>query len=399
MSWNHKSKIVGFAVAIQSVAGVFTTPTSADMLAVSNVTNANNDITADDPTMTGTGWDAESIVVGEEAQIGFTMPLRGPGGAAPPAANANIWGRVYQSAGWAEVITAAEVTGTLQTSTTTTAVLHAGASSVDDFYTGMPVQAATIGSGFKGYTPIVGYTGGTRTAALGETLGAAPSGTFTIPKNIIYVEGALKTEGPLLSVRIWRDKKIYDYKDVRVETLQHDFPVANNNNTNFPSVEASLKGNVENVTDGTTPDNPAGLAAQIALELAPCKNGKFGINRVALGHNSLRYGNSLTVNAPSNIHQVSGQDAFETVSGTRSIELDLNQMDNTTFNARSVQAAGTIVPIIQTWGRGAGNNFAFTLPATRLRQLNPGDSNGFVNLTGNAVQARVDRSAVLAIWW
>lgn len=398
MAWNHKSRIVAIGIAIQPVAGTFTTPTASDMIAASNVTNSNSDVTAEDPTLTGTGWESEPIVVGEEGQIGFTMALRGPGGAAPPAANGWVPGRVLQSAGWTEVITTTPVTGTMQAGgTTTTFPLAVTASSVDDFYNGMPIQAASIAaSGFKQTTMIADYVGSTRLVSLAETLGGAASGTFTIPANLLYLEGALKVEGPLLSVRIWRDKKIYDYKDVRVESLQWDFPVANNNNTTFSSLEVSGKGNVVDVTDGTTPTLASSL---IALDIAPCKNGKFTMDKVMLGHNSLRYGNALSVAAPSNIHSVDGQDAYETISGTRTIEIDVNQMDNTTFNARAKRNAGTVMPIMQTWGNGAGNNFGFTLFATKLRQLNPGDSNGFVNLTGNSVQASLDKSAALAIWW
>lgn len=399
MSWNHKSRITAIAIAIQPVPGTFTAPLAADMIAASNVTNQNTDITAEDPTLTGTGWESEAIVVGEEGQIGFTLPLRGPGGASPPAANSWPVGRAFQNLGWSEVITAAPIAGVTQAgSTTSSVVLAVAASAVDDFYTGMPLQMAAIGAGFKQNTMITGYTGGTRAAAIGETLGAAPGAgvAYTIPANLTYVEGALSSAVPLLSVRIWRDRKIYDYKDVQLESFTLDMPVANNNNTTFSSGEFSGKGNVEAVDDGVTPVLDAAL---LALELAPCKNGKFSLDRTPLGHNSVRYGNSLNVAAPSNIHQVSGQDAYETTSGSRSIELDLNQMDNGTFNARTKRNAGTIMPLMQTWGNGAGNNFGFTIPACKLRQLNPGDNNGYVNLTGNAVQARLDRSAALSIWW
>lgn len=397
MAWNHKSRIVAIALAIQPVAGTFTAPLAADMIAASNVTNQNTDITAEDPTLTGTGWESEAIVVGEEGQIGFTLPLRGPGGVAPPVANAWVPGRAFQNLGWAEVITAAPIAGVMQAGgTTTTAVLAIAASAVDDFYTGMPIQSASIGAGFKQTSMITGYAGGTRTATLGETLGGAANGNYTIPANLMYVEGSLSTAGPLLSVRIWRDRKIYDYKDVQLESLNIDMPVANNNNTTFPSAEFSGKGNVHDVTDGVTPVLDAAL---LALELAPCKNGKFSLDKTALGHNSVRYGNALNVAAPSNIHQESGQDAYETTSGNRSIELDINQMDNATFNVRTKRNNGTIMSLMQTWGNGAGNNFGFTIPACKLRQLNPGDNNGFVNLTGNAVQARLNKSASLAIWW
>lgn len=397
MAWNHKSRIVAIGIVAQVAAGAFIAPGAADIIAASNVTNQNNDITAEDPTLTGTGWEAENILIGEEGQIGFTMPLRGPGGNAPPAAGAWVPGRVLKSAGWSEVITAAPIAAAIAAgSTATEIVLQAGQSAVDGFYVGMPISSASIGAGFKQYSIITHYDGDTRTAKIGETLGAAANGNFEIPANLLYLEGALSTEGPLLSVRVWRDRQVYDYVDVRVESLNFDMPVGNVNNTVFPSIEAAGKGTVHNVDQGVTPQIDPAL---LSIELAPCKGGKFSLDRVALGHNSLRYGNALTVAAPSNIHQESGQDAYETVSGTRTIDLDLNQMDTNTFNHRSRRGTQAIIPIMQTWGRGPGNNFGFVLPNTRLRGLNPGDNNGFVNLTGSAVQTTVDKSAAFAIWW
>jgi hypothetical protein len=401
MAWNHKSKILAIAVAIQPVAGTFTAPLAADVIAASNVTNQNNDITAEDPTLTGTGWDAEQIIVGEEGQVGFTFALRGPGGAAPPAANAYVPGRCFQNLGWAEVITPTAIAGVTQTgSSADTIILAVAASATDDFYTGMPLQMAGIGAGFKQTSMIVSYAGGSRSAGIGETMGAAPGAgvAYTIPANLLYIEGSNSGSGPLLSVRIWRDKKVYDYKDVRLETFTFDMPVANNNNTTFPSIEFAGKGNVHDVTDGVTPS----LGTLLNVGIAGCRNGKFTLDRTMLGHNSLRYGNNLTVAAPSNIHMANGQDAYEVTGGSRSIDIDVNQMDNTTFNARTKRAAGlagTSMPIMQTWGIAAGNNFGFTIPAARLGQLNPGDSNGFVNLTGNALQSRLDKAAALSIWW
>src|SRR3546814_3311478 len=63
---------------------------------------------------------------------------------------------------------------------------------------------------------IMDYNGTTKTAVLAETLGAAiVAGDYTIPANLTYVLGTLSTAPPLLSISVWRDKKRYDYRDVR----------------------------------------------------------------------------------------------------------------------------------------------------------------------------------------
>src|SRR3546814_2186893 len=51
----------------------------------------------------------------------------------------------------------------------------------------------------------------------------------------------LSTAPPLLSISVWRDKKRYDYRDVRPTSLTLDMPVANEANQVFPSLEAQFK--------------------------------------------------------------------------------------------------------------------------------------------------------------
>src|SRR3546814_4207821 len=73
------------------------------------------------------------------------------------------------------VVTAAPITGTAQAGgSTTTAVLAALASAVDDAYLGMPIQHANVGTAgtVKGTSMIMDYNGTTKTAVLAETLGA-----------------------------------------------------------------------------------------------------------------------------------------------------------------------------------------------------------------------------------
>ena len=167
MAWNHKARVVALAVAIQSVPGTFTTPTSADIIAVAPPTNGEDIVSVDDPTATGSIWQAPRVFLGKTANVGAVAPLRGPGGATPPALNAWPLGRVLQAAGYAEVRSAAAVTGTAAAGgTTTSIVLAAGASAVDDFYNGMPIQHATIGTAgtIKGNSLILDYNGTSKAA-------------------------------------------------------------------------------------------------------------------------------------------------------------------------------------------------------------------------------------------
>jgi hypothetical protein len=400
MAWNHKSRVVAIAVALQAVPGVFTTPAQADIIAASPPTNGEDIVSAEDPTATGSVWQAPRVYLGKTANVGTSAPLRGPGGAAPFAANAWPLGRVFQAAGFAEVRTVAAVTGTAQAGgTTTSIILAAGASAVDDLYLGMPIQHATIGAGaVKGTSIITDYNGTSKVAMIGETMGSAVvAGAYTIPPNVVYQLGTMSTSPPLLSVTVWRDKKRYDYRDVRITQLTIDMPVSNEQNQSYPSVEFSMKGLPAGVTDvASTPE----LTPAMLSTIAPYRNGKFSLDRTALGHQSTRFQISADVAGASNAHAVEGQDGYEIMSGSRQVDFDLNQMAVTDFNIDTRVDNQTTISTMALWGLGAGNRFGFCCPELALNPMNnPGDRNGFVNLTGNAAFVGVDKSATLTIWW
>lgn len=401
MAWNHKSRVVAMAIAIQSAAGTFDAPTSSNLIAVSPPSQSEELISADDPTATGSVWENPRIYLGKTSTMSAVMPLRGPGGTAVPAANAWLPGNILQAAGFTEVRTTSAITGTAGASSTTTAVdiSDAGfsASATDDFYVGMPIQHANIGTGLKANSGIVDYNGTSKLATIAETVGSAPtSGTATIPPNLLYQLSTLSTSPPILSVSIWRDKKRYDYRDCTVQSLTIDMPVANESSQTFPSIEFGLKGLLEAVADDTAPALPSTLLTS----LAPFRNGKFTLDKVALGHQSTRFSLNLNVGAASNAAAAEGQDAYEIMSGSRTIEMDLNQMAVSDFNIETRVDGQTNVSMMSLWGAGEGNRFVFTCPNAVLDPMNnPGDRNGFVNLTGNALPADVDKSATLAIWW
>lgn len=400
MAWNHKTRVVAFAACFQPVAGTYVAPTAADIIPVSVPTNGEDLISTEDPTATGSVWAAPRIFLGKTGNAGATAALRGPGGSVPFSAGAWPLGRILQAAGFAEVITPTAITGVLQAgSSTTSLVLGSGLSAVDDYYIGMPVQNANIGSGaVKGTSIITDYVGSTKAAAIAETLGVAPAAgaAFSIPANVTYQLGTLSSAPPLLSVSVWRDKKRYNYKDVRIQSLTIDMPVASEASSGFPSVEFSLKGLVQSVVDEST---PALTSAQLSV-IAPFRNGKFMLDRVALGHANTNFQISAEVAGASNAWQPSGQDQYDIMSGSRSFTLDLNQMGVSDFDIDTRVDNQTTVSSMSLWGMGPGNRFGFCVPEVVLDPLNnPGDRNGFVNLTGNAAFKGVEKSATLTIWW
>lgn len=400
MAWNHRSKVMAMAIAIQSAVGTFVQPSAAtDLLAVANGTNTHDPVTADDPTATGSVWDSPRVYLGKNATIGGTIPLRGPGGAAPPLANAWVPGRIFQGGGWIEIRKATTSTAALAAAGASNALtLAASESAVDDFLIGAPIQQASIGTGFLATTLITDYVGSTKVATLPETIGSPPASgaNYTIPAYLSYVLGTLTTDPPVLSISVWRDKKRYDYRDFRPSSIAVNIPVSNEANTGFPDMTFSGRAIVQAVVDDTTPVLPSSI---LATPVAPARNGKFYLDRVKLGHQSLSFTESATVAAASNQNQATGQDGYDIVSGSRQTALDLNQMAVADFNLDAREEAQTKVSVLSTWGMGPGNNFGFVQPNLVLDPFSPGDRNGYVNLTGNATPTDIDKSAALTIWW
>ena len=93
---------VAVAIATQAVPGTFVAPTNADLYPCSNASIDLAGVTTTNPEYTGTVQQNGDIVVGRTASITFTMFLRPPGGATPPALAAFVPGRVLRNAKFTE---------------------------------------------------------------------------------------------------------------------------------------------------------------------------------------------------------------------------------------------------------------------------------------------------------
>lgn len=398
MAHNHRDKIFAMGVRLQTAAGSFDLPTQADLVAVSSPEGGRDPLEAPDPTETGSIWEQEPIFLGETGTGGATIPLRGPGGVAPPAANAFTIGRIMQGCGFSEIRRATEQAATALGvgSTATQMVLANSESSVDDFLVGTPIRSADIGSGFRGTTLIQDYIGATRTAVLAETLGGVPTADYILPASLSYVLGTMTVTPPVLSISIWRDKKRYDFRDCVINSWSIDSPVANEQNLAFPSLQFGFKGVPVGSSADTTPTLPQSI---LSTQPPPNRAGKFYLDRVQLSHASTRFNIGLEASAPPNANQDTGQDGYDIISGTRGIELDLNQMDVSEFDVDQRIADRTVMPLLNTWGGVAGNRIGMLIPALRLTSLRPGSRNGYVSLAGGAGVSNIDKGFALSFFY
>lgn len=399
MVWNHRDKLTAMGIALQAVPGVFTAPAAADLIGAANMDNGSDIISAADPTQTGTVWDSPRIYLGETGTGGATIPLRGPGGVAPPALDAWPVGRVMRASGFTELRLAAPVgpTALVAGSTVSTLALAAGENAADDFYIGHPIQHAAIGSGFRQTTIIRDYVGATKTALLAETIVAPAAGTmYTRPAFIGYLQGTLGTAPPLLSISVWRGRLRYDYRDCVITSWSIDTPTANEQNQSFPALQFTFKGvPVDPVQDPC----PAIPSAVLNVPVPPAKGGKFFFDRIMLGHAGAKVNVGLEAGAAPNMNQDAGQDGYDILSGNRNVELDINQMDIADFDLKARQKAQTQMPFLETWGLGSGNNVGLLIQNVVLDPLKPGGRNGYVGLTGQAQPTDVDKSVALTFWY
>lgn len=390
MSWNHRSRMVAVGIKKQAVLGTFDAPNqTTDLIGISAANNADEIIQAADPTMNGSIFEQPRVFLGRSSTAGGTVPLRGA--AALPAADGWVPGRILQAAGFAELRIAAAITANLQAGSTTTAmVLDAAQSAVDDFLFGAAISHANIGTGFKAFSLINDYVGASKLASIIETI-VAPAGatSFTIPASLVYQLGTLNTAPPLLSISIWRDKKRYDYRDCALQSLGFDFPVSNETNQVFPSFDFTMKGVKQAEADQASPLLPQSV---LNVPVPALRGGKFLMDRVPLGHAAMRAGLNADTAAASNAAQAAGQDGYDIVGAARTLEYDLNNMNITDFDIETRIANQTIFTSGTLWGGAAFNRFGFVIPGQVLDAFNPGDRNGFVNLSGNAHQTDVDKS-------
>lgn len=397
MSWNHRDRLFGVAITLQPTPGQFVLGGQANLLAVASPNNGDDVVSAPDPTQTGTIWEAPRIFIGLSGTGGGTIPLRGPGGAQPPLANAWPFGIVMQACGFAEIRRAAATAAqALVAGTTTTMTLAAGESSVDDFYTGMPIQNANVGTGFRQTTLIQDYIGATKQAILAETLATAAAGQYIMPAGLSYVLGTLGTAPPLFSMSVWRDKKRYDYRDCIISNWALDVPVGNEANQSYPSLDFSMKGvPLPPVDDATIPLPQSVINVPVPLARA----GKFYLDKVKLGHSDAKLTLGLTSGAAPNQNQDQGQDGYDILSGNRQMDMTLNQMNVTDFDLDTRIRNQVHMAMLSTWGQGSGNYMGLLIPDLVLDPLKPGSANGYVTLGGNALPAQLDKGAALSFWY
>jgi hypothetical protein len=126
-----------------------------------------------------------TLVATEQVQATIEVEMAGSG----TAGTAPAFAPLLRSCGFAQTISATAVTGTAQAGGANTITLASGASAVNDFYAGMPIDF-TAGTGSGGSGIIVTYNGSTKVATIapfsGATLTLGADTEYNIPANVLY---------------------------------------------------------------------------------------------------------------------------------------------------------------------------------------------------------------------
>lgn len=371
------------AIAVQADAITpATISTPGDLIPMANLRSSSETFQTSNPEYTGTIHAVGDAIFGDAPSIDFEVMLRGPGGSSPPAAGTYVPGRFLRACGFDEIVFAGKTSAALavggsNTGATTTVVLDATASAVDDFYVGYVIQFADLngGSGIKSTSTIIAYNGTTKTATLGEKLASVPIGNFTIPAQLIYrLNGAAN---PLwLTFARWHDKKRYNSQNGIPSQLQMTFPTANRGDVSFPVMACGLTGDhaATREVDETAPITPAAGA------IPPVRNGKLALNGVYVPGASVSYDHGIQVAFPPNPNQASGNDPGQIVRTQRSVSMSLNEVLLSVQNRNALANTQTPVPLMLHYGVVAGRSVSFVVPSMRLSFSEPDPSGEFVTV-------------------
>jgi hypothetical protein len=370
------------AITVQSVAGTFNAPTTSDLTPCANASLNLAGVTTTNPEYTGTVQQNGDIVTGKTVSISFTVLLRPPGGAAPPAAGAFIPGRILRAAKFNENVVSAAIPVTPEpiggAATTSQVTLGTTAAATLDLYKGLPLLLSDNAGGAypKAITAIRSYSAA-KVAVLPEILAAAPAANYQIPKCLSYQRDATSTDPLPLSIKIWLDGHRYDLVDMMVSSLSFNFPTATRTTQEFPSFTVTLSGDLFADADEATP-TITGLGAVPVF-----RDGDLWLAQKAIGGSSVSVDMNPSVGYPANPNKASGNDPPQLTALKPVVNLTKQHTTKAAFDAIALADAQAYHALWAQWGYTAGAMVSFIATDCRLNYRTPNIGQEFVDDTGD----------------
>ena len=382
-------------IKVEATAGTYTAPNVAtDLITVADLKPTIEGLTADIREFTGSIHRPGPIVLGKAITITGRLLLRGPGGTAPPAADAFIAGRIMRAAGMSEVIVntavpvAPEVVGA--GGTTSSVQLGATASATVDLYKAKMILLDALGVGKKGLT-MVRSNDASRIAVIAETAATAiATGNWQLIPQLAYVLSPAAP--PTLSVSCWIGGRRVNARGCAISSFKINMPTSSRDSQDVPSVEFTLTGDVESVADDANPPvPPAGLA------VPPFRDGKLYVASKQLGGSSVTIDFGAQVGYPPNPNRATGNETAQLTETTRTVDLTLNQVALTAFDDVTLAEQQNYHSLFALWGLGVGNAFGVIVTDMRFNHRSPDNSGAFVTTTGQAFVDGTDRTIALVV--
>jgi hypothetical protein len=394
MTDRSANTVIGLALEV--TPGTFVAPSSStDLLTVADLRPNIAGQTSDVNEFTGSIHKPGAKVGGATFEISGRCLLRGPGGSAPPAADAFVAGRILRAAGFAETILSASVpSGGAEAlggsgNTTAIAALGTGAAATDDLYTGLAIELASLGTigQAAALAMIKDYVGSGKLASIAHTHSAAYTGNYLIPKQLSYLLSS--ADPPTLSASCWLGSKRYDGVGLSLSSFRMNFPTFNRDNTEYPSLEFTLTGDFYADADQACPTIDTSLA------VSPFKNGKLDISNVPLGGSSVNIDFGAQVAYPPNPNKATGSETSVLVETTRRAEFNLNHVSKATFDFMAKANAQDYHSIQALYGLASGNYIGMVVPKARFNYPSPDNGGPLINMTGEMLIDDADRSVGL----
>lgn len=387
-----KSNNTCIAIAIQSVAGTFTTPSQpADIMPVSQLRWNIQSVNIANDEYTGSPFKNADQVAGKRVAWSFNVKLRPPGTGLPDA-NAFLIGRILQSVKMTELRTTSAIPASPEAvsgGTTNSATLGAGATGTADLYKGMAIQLDGQGSTLKTeLTAIRAYTAG-KVATFIETFAGSVSGNYQIPPQLGYLRDISSSDPVILSQQIWVDGIRYDLRDVRPSGLTIVVPTSTKDQAAYPELQCTFEGTIDAYADQATPSVPA-------LGAVPFfKNGDLHVANVRVGASTLSLNMGLTTEFPPNPNGVDGVDLPELTGGVSTVQATLQKYRKATFDTLGMADAQAYHPFFAQWGDTAWNIVQIVIPDFRFDYGNPDLGGGIVMEGSNLMIDALSRSVCI----
>lgn len=385
-----KSNNTAVAIAIQSVADTFITPTQpADLMPVSNLSLQIESVNIANDEYTGSPAKNADSVAGKRVTLGYTVKLRPPGGGSVPAANAFLLGRIFQAAKMTELRTATAIPAAAEAGTagtTTSLTLGVGAAATANLYKGMAISLVGMGTDYKSRMSAIRSYTAAKVATFVETFGSTVTGNYQIPPQIGYMRDVTSSDPIILSQSVWIDGHRYDLMNCRLSSLQVVVPTSTRDQAAYPEVQVTFEAMISANAAQTTPSVPSAGAIPFY------KDGDGWLANVRVGLQTFTLDFGLQTEGPPNPNKADGSDIAELISTTTSLSMVRQKYLPSVIDTLALADAQANQAFFAQWGSAAGAMVQIVVPDGRLDYQSPDMGGGIVMEGGNLLIDALDRA-------